>query len=227
MPPTMFRPSAPASPVVAPRKAIFCPAVQSEPLPAAELDDDVDPQAVSARPAAASAARLRMVCLVPKISSVRALPRGAARARLGQGSTLAGGHSSRTTGNGRFATKRWPGATGPTDTSGAGHAVLHDALGDLAHRAAQVHRRLLDPAERLRLAQAQLALEDPLGPVDGLAGRELLAEVGDLALQGAQLGEPADRDLDRGHQVGTGERLDQVGHRPGVAGTVDQLALGE
>ena len=58
--------------------------------------------------------------------------------------------------------------------------MLDDALGDLAHRAAQVHRGLLDPAEGLRLGQAELLLEDRLGPVDGLARRELVAEVGDL-----------------------------------------------
>src|SRR3954452_10069716 len=145
MPPTMFWPSAPLGPVVAPRKASFWPDVQSELLPAVELDDDVEPQAVSARPAAASAAKLRMVCLVPKMSSVRALPRNAARSRLGQGSTLAGGLSSRTTGNGRFATKWRPGWGRLGWTSVARDAVLHDALGDLPHGAAQVHRGLLYP----------------------------------------------------------------------------------
>ncbi len=106
-------------------------------------------------------------------------------------------------------------------------AVLDDALGDLAHRAAQVHRGLLDPAERVGLAEAELLLQDPLGPVDGLARRQLLAEVGDLALERPELGEPADRDLDRRHEVGPGERLDQVGHRARVAGPLDELALGE
>ena len=42
-----------------------------------------------------------------------------------------------------------------------------------------------------------------------------------------QLGEPADRHLDRRHQVGLGERLDQVGHRAGVARPLDEVALAE
>jgi hypothetical protein len=105
--------------------------------------------------------------------------------------------------------------------------VLDDTVGDLAHRAAQVHRGLLDPAERLGLGEPELLLEDPLGPVDGLAGGQLVAEVGQLRLQGVQLGEATDRDLDRRHQVRSGERLGQVGHRAGVARTLDELALGE
>ena len=56
--------------------------------------------------------------------------------------------------------------------------MLDDAVGDLAHRAAQVHRRLLDPAERLGLGDPEVLLEDALGPVDGLPRRELVSEAG-------------------------------------------------
>ena len=35
------------------------------------------------------------------------------------------------------------------------------------------------------------------------------------------------RHLEGRHQVGLGERLDEVGHRAGVPGPLDQLALGE
>ena len=70
-------------------------------------------------------------------------------------------------------------------------------------------------------------LQDALGPVDLLARLEAVAEVRDLRLELAQLGEPAQCHLDRGHQVGLVERLDQVGHRPRVARPLDQLALAE
>ena len=61
--------------------------------------------------------------------------------------------------------------------------VVDDALGDLAHRQPQVHRGLLDPAERVGLAEPQLLLQDALGPVDRLAGLQPLGEVGDLGLE--------------------------------------------
>ena len=43
----------------------------------------------------------------------------------------------------------------------------------------------------------------------------------------ADLAEPADRHLDRGDEVGDGERLDQIRHRTRVAGPLDQVALAE
>ena len=58
-------------------------------------------------------------------------------------------------------------------------SVSDDPLGHLAHREAQVHRGLLDPAEGLRLRQLELLLEHALGAVDGLAGLEPLLQVGD------------------------------------------------
>ena len=58
--------------------------------------------------------------------------------------------------------------------------MLDDAVGDLAHREPQVHRGLLDPAERLGLGEPELLLEHALGPVDRLAGLQPLGEVGDL-----------------------------------------------
>ena len=45
-----------------------------------------------------------------------------------------------------------------------------------------------------------------------LAGLQPLGQVGHLGLEQLQLGEAAQRHLDRGHQVVLGERLDQVGH---------------
>ena len=47
-------------------------------------------------------------------------------------------------------------------TAAEARAVLEHAVGDLAHRQPQVHRGLLDPAERLGLGQAQLLLQQAL-----------------------------------------------------------------
>ena len=73
----------------------------------------------------------------------------------------------------------------------------------------------------------QLRHEDALGPVDRLAGLEALAQVGDLGLERLQLGPPGPGDVDRRHEVGGGERLDDVGHHAGVAGPLDELGLAE
>jgi hypothetical protein len=48
-----------------------------------------------------------------------------------------------------------------------------------------------------------------------------------LVGQRPQLLEAAQRHLDRGHQLGALERLDQVGQRAGVAGLLDEVALAE
>ncbi len=61
----------------------------------------------------------------------------------------------------------------------------------------------------------------------GLSGLEPLLQRADLGLEALDLLEPAHRHLDGGHQVGLGERLDEVGHRTGLAGPLDELALGE
>ena len=106
-------------------------------------------------------------------------------------------------------------------------AVGDDAVGHLTHGQPQVHGGLLDPAEGVRLAEPEVLLEDRLGPLDRLAGLQALLEVGDLRLQGGDLGEPADRHLDRRREVGLGERLDEVRHRAGVPGPLDQVALRE
>ena len=66
-----------------------------------------------------------------------------------------------------------------------------------------------------------------LGPVDRLAGLEPRLEVFDVAFQRGELGEAAERDLDRRDEVALLERLDQVGERAGVAGLLDELPLGE
>ena len=62
---------------------------------------------------------------------------------------------------------------------------------------AAIHRRLLDPAERLGLGEAHLLVEQALRTVDELAGLEALDQVGDLGLEGDDLLVPAQRDLDR------------------------------
>ena len=105
--------------------------------------------------------------------------------------------------------------------------VGEHALGDLLHRQPQVHGGLLDPPEGLGLGEVEPLLQDALGAVDQLAGLQPLGQVGDLRLELAELGEAAQRHLDGRHEVVLGERLDQVGHRTGVAGPLDQLALAE
>ena len=108
-----------------------------------------------------------------------------------------------------------------------GLLVVDDPLGDLAHRLAQVHGGLLDPAEGLGLGHAEGLLEDALRLVDGLAGGEALLERGDLVVERDDLGEAGEGDLDGGDDVGGVEGLHDVGHRPGLAGLLDQLPLAE
>ncbi len=74
---------------------------------------------------------------------------------------------------------------------------------------------------------AELVHQLALGPVDDLAGLELLLEARGLVVQRPDLLEPAQRHLDRGHELAALERLDQVGERPGVAGLLDEVALAE
>src|SRR3954451_13046979 len=102
-----------------------------------------------------------------------------------------------------------------------------DRLGYRAHCHAAVHRGLLDEAERLGLGPPAGRLEQALRPVDGLAGLQPVLQRADLRLQALDLLEPADRHLDRGHEVGLGEGLDEVGHGAGLTCALDQLALGE
>lgn len=90
-----------------------------------------------------------------------------------------------------------------------------------------VHRGLLDPAEGGGLGQPVLRLQNALGPVDQLAGLQPLGEIGDLLLQGLQLGEAGDGHLDGRDHIALAERLHQIRHRPRVPGPLDQLALGE
>ena len=70
-------------------------------------------------------------------------------------------------------------------------------------------------------------LQDSLGALDQFSGLQPVAEVGDFTFECGQLLEPAHRDLDRRYQVADRERLDQVGHRAGVTGLLDQVALAE
>src|SRR3569833_1800586 len=100
-------------------------------------------------------------------------------------------------------------------------------LGYRAHCHAAVHRGLLEEAERLRLGPPAGRLEQALRPVDGLAGLQPVLQRADLRLQALDLLEAADRHLDRRHEVGLGEGLDEVRHRAGLPSPLDELALGE
>src|SRR5215203_5818324 len=80
-------------------------------------------------------------------------------------------------------------------------AVLDDAFRDFAHRLAQIHRGLLNPAESLGLGEPQTALQQPLGAVHRLAGLKAFGEVADLRLDRLNLGEPCSRNLDRRNEI--------------------------
>ena len=110
-------------------------------------------------------------------------------------------------------------------SSGLAGAV-DDLLGDVAGLDPVVHRRLLDPVEGLVLAHAVAVHEDALGPVDQLAGLELLLERLGLVLERAHLAVASEGDLHGGDELGALERLDQVGQGAGVAGLFDEVALG-
>ena len=110
---------------------------------------------------------------------------------------------------------------------GRGHAPLKHPLRHGPHGQALVHRRLLDPPERVRLRHPLFGLQLALSPVEELAHLEPLLERADLAGQRRDLLEAADRDLDGWHQVSLGERLHQVGHGSRVTGPLDQLTLVE
>ena len=75
------------------------------------------------------------------------------------------------------------------------------ALGHFAHRNPQVHRRPLDPAERLRLAQRSLAWSIPLARSMALRVSSRSRESVTSASSVGDLGEPADRHLDGRHQL--------------------------
>src|SRR6478672_12299443 len=76
----------------------------------------------------------------------------------------------------------------PTDETATRAALLRsrhlrdDRVRHLAHTEPAVHRRLLDPAERVGLGELEPGHEDALGPVDRLARLQPLAQVGDLGL---------------------------------------------
>src|SRR6478736_4017732 len=121
----------------------------------------------------------------------------------------------------------------PTDETATRAGLLRsrhlrdDRVGHLAHTEPAVHRRLLDPPERVGLGQLEPGHEDAFGPVDRLAGLEALAEVGDLPLERLELGPAGRGDVDRRCEVGLGERLDDVGHDARVPGPLDELLLAE
>src|ERR1019366_7087984 len=111
--------------------------------------------------------------------------------------------------------------------SSANKLTLQDLLGDVAHAGAPAHRRLLDDLEGGRLVQAPLLHQQFLGPLDNLAGLDLVVDVAhfrdvrrvlDPGVQdGGQLGQ----DLTRA------KRLYQIGQHAGVAGALDEGALTE
>src|SRR6476620_3295874 len=100
-------------------------------------------------------------------------------------------------------------------------------LGYGAHRCPIVHRRPLDPAERLRLAHGMLRHEKSLGPFDELASLQALAQIGYFALKCPDFGESRGCHLDGRQQITLLEWLDEVGHGPGVPGPLDQVPLAE
>jgi serine/threonine protein kinase len=105
--------------------------------------------------------------------------------------------------------------------------VGDDLLGDLLHGLPPLHGLLLDRAEGLRLGHALLVHEQALGTVDELARLEPSGEVVDLGLEPGHLAEAPRGDLDGREQVVLLEGLDEVGHRPGATGLLDQVPLAE
>ena len=105
--------------------------------------------------------------------------------------------------------------------------MLEDPLGHLPHGKPKVHGRLLHPPKSIRLAELELLLQHPLGTVDQLARLQALGQVGNLGIQHLDLAEPAERHLEGRSEVEPVEWFDQIGHRAGVAGTLDQVALAE
>src|SRR5262245_1430843 len=90
-------------------------------------------------------------------------------------------------------------------------AVLDHAAGDLAHLDPLLHGSGANPAECLVLLHAQLIHEHTFGPADPALVLDHVLEVADLLLEGAQLLEAADGDLDGGDDLARLERLHQVG----------------
>src|SRR6478609_150371 len=119
-------------------------------------------------------------------------------------------------------------AGGSVAQAGSGRReAVDDGLGDLFHPEPAVHRRLLDPPERIGLAELQLGHEHALGAVDELARLEAFAEVGDLCLEGLELLPARRGDVDGRAKVIGREGLDDVGHDAGVAGPLHELGLRE
>ena len=75
--------------------------------------------------------------------------------------------------------------------------------------------------------QAVAVHQQALGPIDDLAGLELLLEALGLIGEGLHLMEATDGDLDGRHELAALERLDEIGQRPGVAGLLDEITLAE
>src|SRR5215472_17710188 len=87
-------------------------------------------------------------------------------------------------------------------------AVRHEQrTGDLGHGLAGVHGCLLNPAERLGLAQTQPGHEHTLGPIHQLARLELLLERFVLLPHRFELAEARDRYVEGGTQLLRAERL--------------------
>ena len=81
--------------------------------------------------------------------------------------------------------------------------------------------------EGVALGQPVLVHQQALGPVDQLAGLELLLEALALVVQRLHLLEAAEATSRAGISSLLLERLHQVGERAGVAGLLDQVALAE
>ena len=68
--------------------------------------------------------------------------------------------------------------------------MLDDRLGDIVHREAAIHRRLLDPAERFGLRQPHLLVEQALRSVERFETRKLVDRAKGLLNEKMGLSEP-------------------------------------
>ena len=99
--------------------------------------------------------------------------------------------------------------------------MVDDPFGHFAHRLAKIHGCLLDPAERLRLGQAEALLEQTLRLIDDLAGRKTLFEVLQDASHAAKEGVDYTKTIAarRGRASLVGER--SIGHEdPGAVSSM-------
>src|SRR5882724_1332596 len=105
--------------------------------------------------------------------------------------------------------------------------LRQDPIRHLTHRHPMIHRRPLNPLERLRLGHLVLRHQLALGPLHRLTRLQTIRQTRDLRLQRRDLRIPRQGDLDRRHQVRLLERLHQVRHRTGRPRPLHQITLAE